>query len=133
MLFMGCEEPPTFPNRQEVQGFVTMDGEPLPNALISFIPIGDTKGPKTSGEVREGKFHIDAERGPCPGEYQVKIETISPEIEALASRDMEALHRAAKEKGPPNVAKEFNVNSKLTATVREDGSNRFEYAVRSAR
>ena len=129
---VGCEKPP-FENRQAVEGTVTIDGQPLPKALISFIPINETKGPKASGTVIEGKFRVEAANGPCPGEYQVKIETITPEIEALAKRDFEALRRNAGQKPPAMVAPEFNVNSTLQATVREGAVNRFEYAVKSVK
>jgi hypothetical protein len=131
-LVMGCEKPP-FDNRQPVEGAVTIDGQPLPKALISFSPINGTKGPSSSGVVVDGRYRIEAESGPCPGEYQVKIETITPEIEAMAARDMEALRRNAGKKPPAMVAPEFNVNTKLQASVREGMPNRFDYAVKSSK
>jgi hypothetical protein len=129
---MGCEKPP-FENRQPVEGVVTIDGQPLPKALISFSPTNGTKGPSSSGTVIDGKYRIEAESGPCPGEYQVKIETITPEIEAMAKHDMEALRRNAGKKPPAMVAAEFNVNTKLQASVREGMLNRFDFAVKSSK
>jgi len=131
-LMMGCEKPP-FENRQAVEGAVTIDGNPLPKALISFNPLIGTKGPSSSGMVINGKYRIEKEAGPCPGEYQVMIETITPEIEAMAKHDIEALRRNAGQKPPTMVAPEFNVKSKLQANVRDGGANRFDFAVRSAK
>jgi hypothetical protein len=131
-LVSGCEKPP-FENRQPVEGAVTIDGQPLPKALISFSPINETKGPSSSGTVIDGKYRLDTEHGLCPGEYQVKIETITPEIEAMAKHDMEALRRNAGKKPPAIVAPEFNVNTKLQANVREGMPNRFDFAVKSSK
>lgn len=131
-LVTGCDKP-AFENRQPIEGAVTIDGQPLPKALISFNPTNGTKGPSSSGVVIDGEYRIDKESGLCPGEYQVKIETITPEIEAMAKHDMEALRRNAGQKPPAMVAPEFNVNSKLAVSVRDGMPNRFDFAVKSAR
>jgi hypothetical protein len=131
-LLIGCEKP-AFENRQAVEGKVTIDDRPLPKALISFLPIGATKGPKSSGVIVDGAYRIEAEDGPCPGEYQVKIETITPEIEALAARDMQALRKNAGQVPPAMVDAEYNVKSKLRATIQIGSPNRLDYEVKSAK
>lgn len=118
-----------FDNRQAIGGNVTVAGRPLPKALISFIPTGATGGPKASGVVVDGQYAIAAADGPCPGEFVVKIETISPEIEALAAGDYEALKRNAGAKPPLVIAAKYNRQSKLRATVRKGGPNRFDFHV----
>ncbi len=119
-----------FENRQAVQGTVTLDGRPLSKALISFLPIGNTEGPKVSGVVQDGRFSIPAAKGPLPGEFQVKVEAISPEIEAMASGDFQSLRETA---GTETIviAPEFNRESRLTATVRDGQPNRFQFQVKS--
>ncbi|MCA9015640.1 MAG: hypothetical protein KDA77_09950, partial [Planctomycetaceae bacterium] len=42
--------------RAAVRGIVLLDGEPLPEGIIRFIPQGPDKGPKSSAEIRVGMF-----------------------------------------------------------------------------
>ena len=121
-----------FENRQAVEGAVTMDGQPLPKALITFIPNSGTAGPKATGVIVDGKYEIHQSFGPCPGEFTVKIETITPEIEALSSGDYEALHRSVGQESVM-VAPEYNRDSQLQASVTDGGPNRFDYSVESAK
>jgi hypothetical protein len=127
--FAGCSDTKVDLQRVPVEGSVTLDGGPLPKALITFIPTGDTKGPRASGEIVNGVYAIAADHGPCLGEFVVKIETISEEIEALAAKDHAALRKAAAGEKRAMIAPEFNRSSRLRAKVTEQGPNRFDFAV----
>ena len=130
LLVCGCGRE-DFENRQKIEGTVKIDGRPLEKALITFLPIGETKGPRSTGQITDGQYLIESERGPCPGEFKVMIEVISPEIEALAKKDYEALHRVA---GQPSIriSPQYNRDTKLRATVQDGGENRFDCEVEQA-
>lgn len=122
-----------FVDRQAVAGSVTIDGQPLAKALISFLPIGATPGPKASGVVVDGQYFIAPDDGPCPGEFIVKIEAISPEIEALAAGDAAAPRHGAAAAPLLEIAPQYNRESTLAATVRSGAENRFDFAVEAVK
>jgi hypothetical protein len=124
----GCGES-DFDDRQAVAGTVTLDGQPLAKALISFIPTGATLGPKASGVVIDGQYLIAADDGPCPGDFMVKIEPISPDIEALAAHDYTSLRGVSATEATITIAARYNLQSELAAQVRGGVENRFDYAL----
>ena len=73
---IGCGSADTGVQRVEVEGIITVDGEPLPSASISFRPVGD--GPSSGGAVKYGMFRIDDSRGPSPGTYTVTVTMTTP-------------------------------------------------------
>jgi hypothetical protein len=72
-LLFGCSSGADF----TVTGTVTLDGEPLPHALVSFYPEGDTKGLGGTGRTgADGKYTLQPARrgkGIPAGTYQVVI------------------------------------------------------------
>jgi len=131
VCLLGCSGE-NFDNRQAVEGTVTIDGRPLPKALISFIPTDRTQGPKATGVVVDGRYVIERADGPCPGEFVVKIEAISPEIEALAAGDYQKLRQTAGSETTITIAPQYNRDSQLRATVQEGGPNQFKFDVTEA-
>jgi len=112
--------------RGAVSGKVTLDGQPLAEGVITFVPTGSTQGPSAGAEIREGRYDIPADTGPVVGEYRVEIraqkktgkmiEVGSPEppgtkieltVEALPAK--------------------YNTNSTLKATIK-DGDNVYDFA-----
>lgn len=60
--------------RVPVHGSVSYDGTPVENGTISFLSTGGGANATNAGaEIRDGKYAIDAERGPKPGKYKVEI------------------------------------------------------------
>jgi len=68
-LLVGCG--PSGPTRIPVTGQVSLDGQPLSQGTITFIPTGE--GTAASGEVVDGKFAIAQEVGPSPGPSRVEV------------------------------------------------------------
>src|SRR5262245_17123574 len=73
----GCgSESPIVP----VSGIVKLDGEPMPDAVVEFIPDPDrgTQGPRSSATTDEkGRFILvcdDRRRGAVPGFHRVLIQ-----------------------------------------------------------
>ena len=61
------------PQRSAVFGTVSLDGVPLNNAAIVFIPEKETKGPKAKALINEGQYHLDEDHGPLVGNMRVEI------------------------------------------------------------
>lgn len=59
--------------RAAVRGTVRVGEEPVEIGSITFVPIGENKGPTAGGVIENGKFDIPAERGPFVGENRVQI------------------------------------------------------------
>lgn len=77
---MGCSgsSGPVLPKTVPVSGIVTLDGKPLSNAMVVFIPTGSTGGIGSSGYTdKEGKFELQTASGSVktpgapPGTYRV--------------------------------------------------------------
>jgi hypothetical protein len=115
--------------RAAVSGTVTLDGQPLQEGVVRFVPIDNTAGPKTSVIVSQGKFSADAEQGPIVGKHRIEIE--STDDGGYAMDDEQAIQKL-RESGvtridvvrvPPN----YNSHSTLTETVSADQPNVFQF------
>ena len=69
---IGCGGGETGPERAEVEGQVTFDGEPVEKRSIAFAPVSG-KGSPAGGTIENGEYYIDAEMGPTIGEFKVEI------------------------------------------------------------
>ena len=69
----GCSKDPNLGKRGEVMGTVTLDGQPVEDAAISFFPIGATSGPSAGGMIVNGQYHIQQAQGPVIGDNQVQF------------------------------------------------------------
>lgn len=56
--------------RSGVQGTVSYGGEPVDNGTIGFV---GADGARANGPIVDGKYSLDAERGPAPGKNKVEI------------------------------------------------------------
>lgn len=62
--------------RVPVSGKVTLDGQPLPLAQISFVALPDdvtSIRPQSAGQIKDGIFQIKSNFGPVPGEQMARI------------------------------------------------------------
>jgi hypothetical protein len=58
----GCGTPDT----TEVFGKVTLNGKPIEDGDISFLPEAPTAGPQSSAPIRNGEYRISGEWGLAP-------------------------------------------------------------------
>jgi hypothetical protein len=78
-VLTGCSGGNAAPPVQTVpaKGTVTLNGKPLPNATVMFIPKGDTKGIECSGMTNQaGEYQIQHPQGADgvpPGKYAVVV------------------------------------------------------------
>lgn len=81
-LLVGCG-----PSTVTAKGRVTLDGEPLNEALIVFVPL-QAGSKKTGAAVNGGAYELVGEAGLLPGKYRVEIVDNPP---------LELVHQAAAE------------------------------------
>lgn len=59
--------------RCAVEGKVTLDGAPVEEGSIAFIPTGGTEGPTAGGQIQNGQYSVPSAKGPVVGRYRVEI------------------------------------------------------------
>ena len=74
LLISGCGD---MRSRQALSGDVALDGRPLEKGQIVFQPKSTGEGVTAFGKITDGHFSIDREAGPVPGDYVVRIDSIS--------------------------------------------------------
>lgn len=106
-----------------VSGKVTMDGKPLPNAMVTFTPVEGGR-PAAARTNESGQYELIYDRdsgGALIGEHVVRITTYSEVVKD--DGDSVDIH-------PETVPERYNVNSELKATV-ESGSNEYNFDLTS--
>lgn len=117
------------PGGVPVEGTVTVDGVPLEAGTISFLPDGDTPGPKVAAAVTDGRFRLPAAAGPPGGLYRVEIVAESPAAPASDAEPTPAGLAALRRNPPPPVEPlpaEYNSASELRRLL-GDGENRLDF------
>lgn len=127
MLVSGCGGAPAGPQLYAVKGKVTVEGEPLANATVTFQP---ESGPIATGVTNaSGEFTLKTGTadGAVAGTHRVAVVATSGEkiMENPSPDDLAALSTENKPTQPKSLIPEryskFET-SQLTATVTEDGS-----------
>ncbi|NLE39896.1 MAG: hypothetical protein GX621_17905 [Pirellulaceae bacterium] len=119
----GCGEN----RRQGIEGTVTFDGRPIPNGNISFIPQGDARGPAAGAVIKDGRFAIDPAKGTFAGTFRVEIVAARETAEAVV--DPVTGERVSLRE--QYIPAKYNVESELTADIKEGEPNRLEYDLTS--
>jgi len=116
--------------RAAVAGHVTLDGLPVANASIFFLSNTERGQHKSATEIVNGKFSIDADRGPLFGDARVEI---YPRLIELA--EFESLRAADKTKyvepKAVNIPVRYGQSSPLTARIASNGDNIFRFSLTS--
>jgi hypothetical protein len=116
--------------RVPLNGDVTLDGQPLPDGSIVFLPAGGQGGPKAVGRIVQGKYSIPADEGPSPGALRVEIFGTAQPVYALDEPQEHVAHLAEPLPNEPLPA-EYNVQSQLSADAQRGAENRFDFALQS--
>jgi hypothetical protein len=115
------------PVRVAVAGRVTLDGTPIAEGTINFLPTSGTKGPTAGAPITDGLYSIAAAKGPCVGRYRVEI------------RGSKKTGRQVLAPGPKTsglmvdeileiVPKRYNAESTLEADLKP-GQNELDYSL----
>jgi hypothetical protein len=78
LVAVGCGYKPDLPPTAEVSGTVTLDGSPLPRAMIQFVPDGTkgTKGPTgVAASDEKGQFEVRTAgvKGALVGHHKISV------------------------------------------------------------
>ena len=111
--------------RQAAEGIVTLDGNPLPNGVISFRPAEGNQAPGSGGVVIDGRFEVTVEKGLQPGKYTVDILVLKE-----TGRMIQVVPGGPEK--PERVPVEVNESKQLEAMVTSDDKNRFEFHLTTA-
>jgi hypothetical protein len=125
VLLSGCGS-----GSPSAEGTVTLDLQPVDGGTIAFIPMGDAEGegkrPAAGGEIKEGKYNVDAAHKLKPGKYKVEIRW-PKKTTAKKGADPDVTSGADAKEAIP---KKYNAESKETVEVKS-GSNKFDYTLTS--
>jgi hypothetical protein len=112
------------PELASVKGIVTVDGQPVPNATLTFVP---QEGSPSYGQTnREGKYELmftDVKRGAMLGSHQVTIEgqrLSKDELAEMKAQGMDVPDRIVE------IPKAYRQAGALTAEVKR-GSNAIDF------
>lgn len=111
-----------------VAGTVTLDGEPLANATVLFLPQDPVQPPAQGVTNDAGKYTLNqlaATDGIQLGNYSVRIATYRPE-----SRDVDPPIPSVTERVPVKYNLETELNAVVTAR-RSSAEQRFDFSLRS--
>jgi hypothetical protein len=61
------------PQRAAASGHVSLDGQPIAEGVIQFLPVEGTVGPEAGGVITNGQYDIPHERGPVVGKNRVEL------------------------------------------------------------
>lgn len=132
MTGIGCGDVPEGPLRAAVSGTITLDGKPLEEGTVVFVPTEGTAGPRITVTVANGQFEADAEHGPVVGQHRVEIQsTCGPAFddEQMVSSLAEKPQRLNVVIVPPV----YNTNSQLTASIQEGIQNALTFDLKMPR
>ncbi|MBX6314854.1 MAG: hypothetical protein IRY99_18335 [Isosphaeraceae bacterium] len=112
--------------REPVSGKVTLDGQPLAEGTIQFLPASEGQGMATAsgGMIKDGSYSVPRDTGPVPGTYKVMIfSSGGGKAEAEPGKGV----TLPKELIPP----QYNAQTTLTAEVKKGGDNTFNFDLKS--
>ncbi len=97
-----------------VSGVVTLDGQPISNGEIRFIPTSGTIGPVSGGAIKDGAYTAQAKGGVPIGTHQVEIKAYraNPKSKAAAGAEGGAAEQY--------LDARYNSQTTLTATIEPD-------------
>jgi hypothetical protein len=97
-----------------VSGVVTLDGQPISNGEIRFIPTSGTIGPVSGGAIKDGAYIAQAKGGVPIGTHNVEIKAYraNPKSKATAGAEGGAAEQY--------LDSRYNAQTTLTATIDPD-------------
>lgn len=118
---LGCDSGPEIAS---VEGNVTMDGKPLPNASVIFVPEdGRPAGATTDDQGHYVLTFTEGRRGAVPGRNKVQISTARDPSETPAGEPIPA--------APETVPMKYNAQTELEFTVEPGTKNVADFALTS--
>ena len=126
IMVVGCSADAT--NRGAISGHVTLDGKPVEQGSILFLPIDGTVGVVTGGEIKDGQYELPAAKGPAIGRNRVEIHAMR-KTGKMVPKGLGGTGGLVEEQAEA-VAPRFNAQSTLTVDVKV-GENIADFEVTS--
>ena len=123
MSMVGCGSGGS--GRAAVTGKVTLQGEPVANGVIAFVPTDGTRGPSSGAKIENGEFTVPGDKGPMPGTYLVRINASRPtgrKVEAGPPAPPGTMVDDLAEYIPP----QYNANTTLKRDIKS-GTNQLNF------
>jgi hypothetical protein len=110
----------------EVSGAVAIDGQPVTEGSIQFIPIEGTTGPGAGAPIENGRYHIPRQKGVAVGKNRVELRAFKKTGRKV--QDPTGLPGTLTEERVPAFPKEYNDSSTVVREV-QAGSNTIDFLV----
>ncbi len=108
-----------------VSGTVTLDGKPVEDGTISFVPLGTSAATPAAGKVQGGSYAIPAKEGLRSGNHRVEVRwnrKTGRKVFVPPAPEIEEVREAI----PPR----YNSQSELKADLKPD-DNKFDFELKS--
>ncbi len=115
-LLVGCGRGSELP-RAAVSGKVSYQGKPVPEGMITFVPIKGAKGPTANALIREGVYEVIAAGGVPVGTHRVEVQAFRP----LNKRSNRPGFLEDMEPREQYLPSQYNRQSTLEITVEDKG------------
>jgi hypothetical protein len=126
ILLFGCNWAPS--DRGAVTGGIVLDGVPIEDGLIVFLPSRGNRGPTAGASIAMGRYAIAAAKGPPVGWNRVEIRASRKSGKTIAKpfgQQGETIDEFVEA-----VADRYNSASELEAEIQR-GMNTFDFQVQS--
>lgn len=102
-----------------------LDGEPVEQGMILFSPLGE--GPSAGGDIEQGQYRIEADRGPSPGSYRVEIRA----YRGTGRTVHDAASGTTEETKVSIIPPRYNNNSQLQVEITPEATNQHDFELES--
>jgi hypothetical protein len=113
------------PKRYGVSGEVKWQGRPLDQGAITFLPADPSLAAGGGAPIKNGRYSIPARHGLLPGRYKVRVTAADPSN----APDPNAPPGPSGPLRKDRVKPRYNDQTVLTADVRPEGPNTFDFEV----
>jgi len=116
-------------DRAAVSGKITLDGQPVEDGTISFVPSGRSSNKAAQGKVQGGSYAIPVKEGLSGGPYRIEIHSnrkTGKKIKAVPPAPPDSWIEEVREAIPAR----YNIDSGLKAELKA-GSNQFDFELKS--
>jgi hypothetical protein len=102
VVSLGCDQSGSVP-LGTVKGQVTLDGKPMPNVSVTFIPAGEQGGATSMGRTdASGNYeliYVDGKKGALIGKHKVSVTTVRDDPAAAAQMSSDSPEYAQQASG----------------------------------